>query len=209
MKLYDFKHAPNPRRVRVFLAEKGIDVPLVEVDMMKREQLSDDYRAINPLCEVPSLVLDDGTVLTETTAICRYFEELHPEPPLMGRDPLEKAQIAMWDRRMEFQGMVAIAEAFRNSSPNFEGRAIQGPMNWDQIPALAERGKARVEVFFQNLDGWLEGKEFIAGDQYTIADVTGFIAVEFAKWIKMGITDDQKNAQRWYAAMKARPSAEA
>lgn len=209
MKLYDFKHAPNPRRVRVFLAEKGIDVPLVEVDMMKREQLSDEYRAINPLCEVPSLVLDDGTVLTETTAICRYFEELHPEPPLMGRDPLDKAKVAMWDRRMEFQGMVAIAEAFRNSSPNFEGRAIQGPMNWDQIPALAERGKARVEVFFQNLDGWLEGKEFIAGDQYTIADVTGFIAVEFAKWIKMGITDDQKNAQRWYAAMKARPSAEA
>ncbi len=209
MKLYDFKNAPNPRRVRIFLAEKGIDVPLVEVDMMKREQLSDDYKKINPLCEVPSLVLDDGTVLTETTAICRYFEELHPDPPLMGRDPLEKAKVAMWDRRMEFQGMVAIAEAFRNSSPNFEGRAIQGPMNWDQIPALAERGKARAERFFENLDGWLEGKEFLAGDKYSIADVTGFIAVDFAKWIKMGITDDQKNSQRWYDALKARPSAEA
>lgn len=209
MKLYDFEQAPNPRRVRIFLAEKGVEIPIVSVDLMTREQLGDDYRAINPLSEVPALELDDGTVITESTAICRYIEEIHPEPPLMGRDPVEKAQIVMWDRRIEFHGFAAIAEAFRNSSPNFENRSLTGALDYEQIPALVDRGHARTAYFFDRMNDRLGVSEFVAGDHFSIVDITAFVAVQFARWIKTGPTEAHTNTKRWLDAVGSRESVNA
>lgn len=209
MKLYDFEQAPNPRRVRIFIAEKGIEIPTVQVDLMTREQLGDDYRAVNPLSEVPALELDDGTVITESTAICRYLEEVHPNPPLMGRDAVEKAQIVMWDRRVEFHGMAAIAEAFRNSSPNFANRGLTGALDYEQIPALVERGQARTAYFFDRLNDRLGVSAFVAGDSFSIVDITTFVCVGFAKWIKAGPTEAHANTHRWLEAVGNRPSTKA
>lgn len=209
MKLYDFEQAPNPRRVRIFIAEKGIEIPTVQVDLMTREHLGDDYRSVNPLSEVPALELDDGTVITESTAICRYIEEIHPEPPLMGRNPVEKAQVVMWDRRVEFHGFAAIAEAFRNSSPNFENRSLTGAVDYAQIPALVERGQARCTYFFDRMNDRLGVSEFVAGDRFTIVDITAYVAVLFARWIKTGPTDAHENTRRWLDAVSSRESAKA
>jgi glutathione S-transferase len=153
MKLYDFALAPNPRRVRMFLAEKGVEVPSVQVNTREREQFSGAFRAINPNCQVPALELDDGTIITESVAICRYFEETHPEPPLIGRDTVDRAIVEMWNRRVEFDGYLAVAEAVRNSLPMFEDRALSGvPGGVPQIPALAERGKATFGRFLTRID---------------------------------------------------------
>jgi len=208
MKLYDFKMAPNPRRVRVFLAEKGIEIPTEEVDLGSKAQLSEDYLAVNPMAEVPALVLDDGTVLTESTAICRYLEEVYPDPPLMGRNAIEKGQVMMWDRRMEQHGLAAVAEGFRNSNPFFENRSVTGREDFAQIPELAERGKKRFANFLDMLDKRLAESEFIAGDRFTIADITALIAVDFARTIKVKIGDDHPNVKRWYEAVSSRPSAQ-
>lgn len=207
MKLYDFKAAPNPRRVAMFIAEKGLDIPRVEVDLGKRAQMDDGYAKVNPYQQIPALELDDGSVLTESTAICLYLEKLHPEPCLMGATPLEQAQILMWDRRMEINGQMPVADAFRNSNPFFEGRAMSGPDNLEQIPALAERGKFRVERFMERLDGFLEGKTYIAGETFSIADITAFVALDFARVIKVRPPAELANLTRWFEAMSARPSA--
>lgn len=207
MKLYDFKAAPNPRRVAMFIHEKGLDIPRVEVNLGKRAQMDPDYAKVNPYQQIPALELDDGSVLTESTAICLYLEKLHPEPCLMGATPLEQAQILMWDRRMEINGQMPVADAFRNSSPFFEGRAMSGPDNLEQIPALAERGKFRVTRFMERLDGFLEGKPFVAGEKFTIADITAFVAIDFARVIKMRPPEELKNLTRWFAEIGARPSA--
>ena len=209
MKFYDFTQAPNPRRVRIFLAEKGVEIPTEQVDLMTRAQLGDEYRSINPLSEVPALELDDGTIITESTAICRYIEEIHPNPPLMGETPVEKAQIVMWDRRLEFHGLAAIAEAFRNSSPNFANRALTGALDYEQIPALVDRGKARTEYFFDRMNDRLGASEFVAGDSFSIVDITAFVAVGFARWVKMGPAEDHSNTQRWLKAVGGRESAKA
>ncbi|SVD21819.1 uncharacterized protein METZ01_LOCUS374673, partial [marine metagenome] len=173
VKLYDYGIAPNPRRARIFLAEKGIDnVDIVQVDLGNREQLSDDFRAINPSCIVPALILDDGTLITESVAICRYFEELQSSPPLMGRDAKEKALVEMWQRRVELQGMLPAGDTFRNSGKRWTDRALAGPVNYVQIPQLIDRGRARVEHFLGVLNEQLGVSEFVATEIFTIADIT-------------------------------------
>lgn len=206
MKLYDFEMAPNARRVRVFVAEKGLDIPTQDVDLGSRAQLSDDYMATNPMAEVPSLELDDGTIITESTAICRYLEEVFPDPPLMGRNPIEKAQVMMWDRRVEQHGFNAVAEGFRNLNPFFENRALTGPVDYPQIPELGERGKARFQQFLDMLEDRLAESEFIAGDRFSIADITALVTVGFSRTIKAEI-GDRPNVQRWYDAVSSRESA--
>jgi glutathione S-transferase len=202
MKLYDYPAAPNPRRVRVFLAEKGIEVPKVTVDITKSENRAAEYLAKNPMGGVPILELDDGTILAESVAICRYFEETKPEPNLMGRTPLEKAQIEMWNRRMELEVLMMTAGAFRNTHAFFKGR----------IPQVPEYGAVCKDAALKRLE-WLDGelarRKFIAGDRYTIADITVMVAVDFAKLIKVEIPDGAANLKRWFTTVSARPSAKA
>ncbi len=209
MKLYDFEVAPNPRRVRIFMAEKGIEIPVVQVDLRNREQFTPEFRALNPWCTVPVLELDDGTAISEVCAVWRYLEETHPEPPLMGVDARDKAVVAMWEHRFEVDGIGAVAEAFRNAVKGFAGRALPGPVGYEQIPALVERGRRRVEHFFRMLDERLAENEFVAGSRFTVADITALVAVDFAGWIKMGLPDDHLHARRWYEAVSARASAKA
>jgi glutathione S-transferase len=205
MKFYDCNTAPSPRRVRIFLKEKGIELPTVQVNLRGGEHLTDAFKAINPYCTVPVLELDDGMRLTNTHGIWRYLEETHPGKPLMGRDAKEKALVADWEWRMERDGFDAAGEALRNSSPGMKDRALTGPVNYAQIPALAERGRARSERFLNDLDALLADRPFIAGAHYSVADITAFVSVDFIGWIKLKIPDSAKHLQRWHEAIKARP----
>jgi glutathione S-transferase len=209
MKFYDCATAPSPRRVRIFLAEKGVSVPTVPVDLRSGEQFSPAFRAVNPDCTVPALVLDSGVTLTDAVAICLYVEQLHPEPPLMGVDAEDRAVVTAWQRLAERNGFYAVMEAFRNATPGLKGRAIPGPDDYEQIPALAVRGRARVGQFFKLMDARLADNEFVAGVRYTIADITTLVAVDFADWVKLGVPDDCPNLRRWRATVSARPSAKA
>jgi glutathione S-transferase len=209
MKLYDCTTAPSPRRVRVFLAEKGVSVPTVQVDLRNGEQFTPAFRALNPDCTVPVLQFDSGAVVTDIIAICRYFEELHPEPNLMGRDAEERAIIASWQRRVERDGVYAAMEAFRNSTPGLKGRALPGPENYEQIPALAERGRARVGHFFAWLDARLEHNEFVCGPRFTVADISAMVAVDFCGWAKLKPPEHLTHLYRWHMAVSARPSSKA
>ena len=209
MKFYDCAVAPSPRRVRIFLAEKGLTVPTVQIDLRNGEQFSPAFRAVNPECTVPVLELDDGTTLSDSIAICLYLEECHPQPPLMGIGAYDKALVAEWQRRAERDGMSAMAEAFRNATPAFKQRALPGANEYAQIPALAERGRARVQQFFRMMNARLAEHEFVAGERYTVADITTLVAVDFAGWIKLAISDDCANLRRWHAQVGARPSAKA
>lgn len=209
MKLYDFKMAPNPRRVRIFLAEKGIEIETVQVDIPSGENLGAAFRAINPRSLLPTLVLDDGTVIDESVAICRYFEEQTPVPNLMGTDAKSKAVIESAQRHMELDGLMAVAEAFRNSNPAFANRSISGSEGVPTVPGLVERGRASVGRFFTALNATLGESEFVAGDVFTIADITAFCTVDFAKWIQIRAGDEHPHIVRWFAQVKARPSASA
>ncbi len=209
MKFYDCRPAPSPRRVRIYLAEKGIELPVEQVDLGAGEHLGEAYRAINPDCTVPALELDDGTVLTESFAICQYLESLQPEPPLMGRDDRERALVTMWNAKIEAEGLAALAESFRNRSKGFTDRALTGAENFAQIPDLVPRGRRRAELFLDKLDRHLAGQEFIVGDAFTVADITALVAVDFAGWIKLGIPDSASHLRRWHEAVSARPSAKA
>ena len=209
MKLYDYAAAPSPRRVRVFLAEKGIVVPTMQVDLRSGEQFTEAFRKINPDCTVPVLELDDGTRITDAIGICDYFEAVQPEPSLLGRTPTEKAVVTAWQRQCERDGLYAMMEAFRNSTPGMKGRAVTGPDGYDQIPALAERGRARVQRFFAMLDARLAGNEFVAGPRFSIADITAMITVDWAGWIKLAPPESATHLERWHAAVSARPSAKA
>jgi glutathione S-transferase len=203
MKLFDGGKAPNPRRVRVFLAEKGIEVPLVPVDMGAMEHRKEPVTSRNPLQRLPILELDDGTIITESVAICRYFEELHPEPALFGRGALGKALVEMWQRRMELNLMAAVAQAFRHIHPAMK--------EWE-VPQIAEWGEAnkpKAVEFLGILDRELAGREFIAGDEFSIADITGMIAVDFMKPARIAVPEDLTNVIRWHRAVSARPSATA
>ncbi|MFM9829021.1 MAG: glutathione S-transferase family protein [Sphingomonas sp.] len=204
--LYDFPRAPSPRRARVFLAEKGVQHDTIIVDLTTREQLSEAYRAINPQCTVPALKLDDGTVLTDNASIHAYVEAAYPAPSLLGETPAEKAAIASWNARIENEGMLAVAEALRNSAPAMAGRALTGAVGYDQIPALAERGLARFANFLVMLDAQLAGRDFIATDRFSLADITAYIAVDFARVIRMKPSEEQANVRRWQAAIGNRPS---
>jgi glutathione S-transferase len=203
MKLYDGGRAPNPRRTRIFLAEKGIEVPMVQVDLGALEHMSAQYAAINPIKRVPALVLDDGTVITESIAICRYFEALHPEPALFGRGALDSARVEMWNRRLELHLFFPVSHVFRNSHPAM--KAMEVP----QVPAWAEANKPRILDFVTFVDGKLKDRPFMAGDTFTVADITGLVAVDFMKPAKLAVPDELGNLRRWHAQVSARPSASA
>ena len=208
--LYQSASSPNSRRVRIFLAEKGLTIPVIQVDLGKGEQHSDAYRVINPRRVVPTLVLDDGTAIGEVPAIIRYIEETYPQPPLLGTTAKEKALVAMWDRRAELDGFAAVMEAIRNAAPGLKGRAIAGPYDYDQIPQLAERGKQRVKNFFIDLNARLGEAQYVAGEHYSVADITAIATVDFAvKALNFAIPEDHKSLQRWYDAVSKRPSASA
>ena len=209
MKFYDCTTAPSPRRVRIFLAEKGISVPTVQVDLRNNEQLTPAFREINPDGTVPSLELDDGTRINDAVGICVYFEAIHPQPALMGETAEEKALVASWQREAERNGFYAVMEAFRNSAPGLKGRALPGPHDYEQIPALAERGRLRVQHFHEQMDARLGQSEFIAGPHYSIADITALISIDFAVRAKMPIPENYGHLRRWYAQVSARPSAKA
>lgn len=207
MKFYDCATAPSPRRVRIFLAEKGLTVPTVQVDLRNGEQFSPAFRALNPACTVPVLELDSGAAITDVIAICRYLEELHPEPALMGRSAEERAVIESWLRRIEWDGINAAQEAFRNAAPGLKGRALPGPVALEQIPALAERGRVRLQHFFAWLDARLAANAFICGPQFSIADISGLAAVDLAGRAKLSPPDDLVHLHRWYKDVSSRPSA--
>ncbi len=209
MRLYDCVTAPSPRRVRIFAAEKNLELELVPVDLGSGQQFSADFRAVNPDCVVPALELDDGTCLSEVIAICQYLEEIQPEPTLFGDTATERATATMWNAKSEQQGLWAVADAYRNYARGLKGHALAGPDQYEQIPELAERGKSRVSSFFKMLDARLADNEFLAGDRFTIADITAVVTVDFAARIKIGIDADGANLQRWYATVAARPSASA
>ena len=204
--LYDCATAPSPRRARILLAEKGIAHATVQVDLKNGEQLGEAYRRLNPQCTVPALRTEDGLLLADNAAIAAYVEARWPEPPLLGTTPAEKAEVASWHWRMEFEGLMAIAEALRNSSPAMANRALPGAVNYPQIPALAERGLARVAQFFALLNERLEGREFIATDRFSIADITAVVAVDFARVVKQKPSEQHPHLLRWRAAMGERPS---
>ncbi|MBT9489585.1 MAG: glutathione S-transferase [Rubrivivax sp.] len=204
--LYDCATAPSPRRARILLAEKGVAHAAVQVDLRSGEQLGEAFRTINPLCTVPALRTDDGLVLTDNAAITAWLEAQFPQPPLLGETPAEKAAIASWQWRVEFEGLIAIAEALRNGSPAMANRALPGPVDYAQIPALAERGRARVQQFFAELDARLSGRDFIAADRFSVADITAVVAVDFARAVKVKPDERHPNLQRWRAAMALRPS---
>ena len=207
MKFYDCQTAPSPRRARIFIAEKGLDIPVVQVDLRNLEQLEPEFEAINHYRTVPVLELDDGTRLTSTQGVWRYLEEAYPDPPLMGRDAREKAVVADLDWRMEIDGFLAVGELLRNSAERMKDRALTGRHDYTQIPALAERGKARIPRFFEDLERLLEGREFLAGDAYSVADITAQVSVDFAGRLKFALPDSARNARRWHEAVSARPSA--
>ena len=203
MKLYDGGRAPNPRRVRIFLAEKNISVPVEPIDLGALQQKSPAYTAVNPLQRVPALVLDDGTVLTESVAICRYFEELNPDPSLFGRNALERARIEMWNRRMDMNFLTLVSHVFRNTHPAMK------EMEVPQIPAWADANKPRIADFIALLDKELKDRRFVAGDSYSIADITGLVAMDFMKPAKLEVPEQLTNLRRWHAEVSARPSARA
>jgi len=201
MKLYDGGRAPNPRRVRVFLAEKGIKVPAEQVDLGKLEQRSEAYTAVNPMQRVPALVLEDGTVITESIAICRYFEALYPDPPLFGRGALDSALVEMWNRRAEHHLLFHVASVFQHLHPAM--KIMVDP----QVPEWGEANKPRIMKFLQFLDGELKSRRYIAGKDFTVADITAMIAVDFMRVSRLAVPDNLNNVRRWHEAVSARPSA--
>jgi len=202
--LYDCATAPSPRRARILLAEKRVPHETVQVDLRNGEQMGEAFRLINPRCTVPALSVEEGAVLTDNAAIAAYLEARHPEPPLLGRTPLDKAEIASWQWRVEFEGLAAIADAFRNSSPAMANRALTGPVDYAQIPELAQRGLARVQLFFAMLNDHLAGRDFIAAGQFSVADITAVVAVDFARVVKVKPGDEHPHLRRWREAMQAR-----
>jgi glutathione S-transferase len=204
--LYDCATAPSPRRARILLAEKGIPHDTVQIDLRSGEQLGEAYRRINPQCTVPALRTDDGLLLTDNAGIAAWAEAAWPDPPLLGITPAEKAEVASWNWRIEFEGLMAVAEALRNSVPAMAGRALPGPVGYEQIPALAERGLARLRQFLVTLDARLQGRDFVATGRFSVADITAVVAVDFARIVKVKPGDEHPHLQRWRAAMAGRPS---
>jgi glutathione S-transferase len=204
--LYDCATAPSPRCARIFLAEKGIVYESVQVDLRNSEQLSTAYQKINPQCTVPALRTEEGAMLTDNAAITAYLEARYPEPPLLGTTPNEKAQIASWNWRVEFEGLLAVAEALRNSAPAMANRALPGQMDYPQIPELAQRGLARVQQFLVMLNEHLAERDFIATDSFSVADITAVVALDFARVVRVKPGEQHPHLQRWRAAMAQRPS---
>lgn len=203
MLLFDGGRAPNARRVRIFLAEKGISVPMQPIDIGKMEQRTESFLAINPLGCVPALKLDDGTVITESVAICRYFEELQPDPPLFGVGALGKALVEMWNRRAELELYLSVQHAFRHTHPGMVDYEVP------QVAAWGEANRPRAIAAMRLIDAQLAKHRYVAGEHYSIADITTLVAVEFIKPAKIAIPDDLVHLKRWHADCAARPSASA
>jgi glutathione S-transferase len=203
MKIYDFSLAPNPRRVRIFLAEKGVQVPYEQVDLLNGKNRSPEMLKKNPFGALPVLELDDGTCIAESVAICRYFDELHPEPALFGKGAKERALVEMWNRRMELEILGSVGRTAQNLSPFFKGR-------FEQFPDYGEASRKRTVERMSLLDQLLEGRNFIAGDNFTIADITAFCAIDLAKQlVNMDRDPNNRNIARWYDSVNSRPSARA
>ena len=208
MIFYDCSTAPNPRRARMFLAEKGLSPETHDISIAKGEQLDAAFLAVNPRATIPVLVTDTGTVLTENLGIAAYLEGAHPEPPLMGRTADEKGLVLMWNSIVEQQGGAPVAEALRNTHPAFENRAIPGPDHYAQIPELAERGQARTVRFFDLLEERLQDSPFLATDHFTLADISAFVFVDFARVIKMRVPEANTATLAWQEAIRERPSSQ-
>lgn len=207
MKFYDCASAPSPRFVRIFIAEKGLEIPVQQVDLRHGEHLAPSFRAINPNCTVPVLALDDGTRLTSTQGCWRYPEEVAPDPPLLGTSPGERALIADRVWRFEADGWQAITEALRNAAPGLKDRALVGPDDYAQIPELAARGKVRTRRFLDRLDDLLTTQPYMAGERFTAADIFALVLTDFAAWLKLTLPEDAAHARRWYDSVRTRPSA--
>lgn len=208
MKLHDFAPATNAQRVRIFMAEKGLDVPIVEVALLEGAMFEEPYRSMNPFAVVPFLELDDGTCIGESVAICRYLEELNPEPSLIGRDPQERAVVEMWNRRVELDGYLPMIFALRNAEPGFQGRVIQGTRNTDvkQSPDIVQRGKDLLALLLERLDAHLSSNPFIAGESFSIADITAHLTIRLGSRLESPIPDTCPNVARWFEEISARPS---
>lgn len=204
--LYDCATAPNPRRARIFLAEKNVPHTTIQIDLRSGEQLGSAYRLINPQCTVPTLQVQEGLTLTDNAAIAAYLEAQYPHPPLLGRTPEEKAEIASLNWRMEFDGLMPIAEALRNGSPAMTNRALPGPVNYPQIPELAQRGLARAARFFDELNALLAYRRYVAGETFSVADITAVVAVDFARIVKIKPDERHPHLLRWRAQLAEKPS---
>jgi glutathione S-transferase len=206
LKLYHAASSPNSRRVRIFLAEKGLKPTLIAVDLGAGEQHSEAYRAINPRRVVPALVLEDGTTIGEVPAIMRYLDEAFPETPLLGATPKDKGLIVMWERFAELEGFAAVMEGVRNKVPRLKDRAIAGPHGYEQIPGLVDRGVLRVNNFLTDLNERLEQVSFVAGEQFSAADITALVTIDFAKALDVSVPERHRSLTRWYDVVSARPS---
>ena len=210
MKFYDFSMAPSPRKVRMLIQEKGLDIPTEQIDLRSKQQFTDEFRQINPNCTVPVLQLDDGKIICESEAICRYLEELHPEPALFGSSAWEKAQVNEWSRRIELDGYLAVAEAFRNRGSFYKDRAIPGTLPVEQIPDLIQRGTKRVKHFYTQLDQELEqqSSQWLAGEQFSMADIMAYIVIDFSKRLELQPEPGLGALHAWYQRVAQRPSAQ-
>ena len=206
LKLYHATNSPNSRRVRIFLAEKGLELTLIPVDLGAGEQHSEAYHAINPRRVVPALVLEDGTTIGEAPAIMRYLDETFPETPLLGATPKDKGLVAMWERFAELEGFAAVMEGVRNKAERLKGRAIAGPHGYEQIPALVDRSVLRVKNFLADLNERLGQASFVAGEQFSAADITALVTIDFAKALDISIPEEHRALTGWYDAVSARPS---
>jgi glutathione S-transferase len=206
LKLYHAANSPNSRRVRIFLAEKGLKPTLIAVDLGAGEQHSDAYRAINPRRVVPALVLEDGTTIGEVPAIMRYLDEAFPETPLLGATPKDKGLIVMWERFAELEGFAAVMEGVRNKAERLKGRAIAGPHGYEQIPGLVDRNVLRVKNFLADLNVRLGQLSFVAGEQFSAADITALVTIDFAKALDISIPERHRALTRWKDVVSARPS---
>ena len=206
---YDCTTAPSPRQVRMFIAEKGLtdSIKNIEVNLRDAEQLSPEFKDINPYCTVPVLETEDGERFFSTAGCCRYLEDAYPTPPLMGVSTEEKALVADMQWRMEIDGFLAVGESLRNSAPGLKDRALTGPDNYAQISALADRGRERVKRFFITVDEILEERIYIAGKNFSVADITAFCAISFAERLKFEIPEESINLRRWLESVSSRPSA--
>ena len=206
MKFFDCRVAPSPRRVRIFMREKRVEVPTVEVDLRNGEQFGEAFRQVNPEGTVPVLELDDGTRISEALAICVYLEAVYPDPPLFGTDARERGLAVMWNGKVEQQGLMAVAELLRNRSKAFHNRALPGPDKFEQIPQLVERGQLRTELFFDRLNAHLADHEYLIGEPFTIADITALVTVDFAATLKIPIEGKHRHLRRWHDSVSSRPS---
>jgi glutathione S-transferase len=201
--LYTYDPAPNPRRLTLFMQYKGIQIETVQVDMMKAEQLTEEYRKVNPQCTVPALQLDDGTVLSEVIGICVYLEGLYPDKPLLGTTPLEKAQVIGWDHNVFLTMMMAIASMLRNRGDGFRNRGLPGPLDLPQIPELVERGRLQLEHAVPQMNNHLANNTWVAGEHFSLADIDLLVCVDFMAWVKQSIPEDCTHLRAWYARARA------